>query len=123
MAFVAFLAFFFISIQALVTRCAILGMLAFLCLISCIYLILVPKLPYWARLLAGAIPVTLLCLIVYHAGWLDMLYLGRIPEYRYAAIESSAMILVNFTSFIPEGKIKKHHSASAKPSTQEGNGR
>ena len=116
MAFIAFLAFFFISLQALVCKCDILGMLAALCLISSIFMACAPKMRWWLRILTAAVPVTLLCILVYWAGWLDMLYLGRISEYRYAGIEASAIIVLNFLALLPEGKLQHTPSASTAPS-------
>ena len=112
MAFVAFFAFFFISLQTLICKCDILGMLAVLCLLSSIFMACAPQMRWWLRILTAAIPVTLLCILVYWAGWLDMLYLGRISEYRYAGIEASAVIVLNFLALLPEGKLQHTKSAS-----------
>lgn len=113
---VSFLAFFFIALQAIICKCDLLGMLAALCLLSSFVMVGAPDMRWWLRVLVSAIPVALLCILVYWAGWLDMLYLGRISEYRYAAIEASAIIILHFLALLPEGKLKQNQSASAVPS-------
>lgn len=118
--FISFLAFFFIALQAIICRCDILGMLSVLCLGSSLLLTFVPEMRWWLRILVSAIPVALLCILVYWAGWLDMLYLGRISEYRYAAIEASGIIILHFLSLLPEGRLQHTPSASPAPSEAEG---
>lgn len=113
--FISFLAFFFIALQAIVCKCDLLGMLAALCLLSSFVMLGAPEMRWWLRILVSAIPVTLLCILVYWAGWLDMLYLGRISEYRYAGIEASAIIILHFLALLPEGKLKQTPSASTAP--------
>ena len=115
MAFISFLAFFFIALQAIICRCDILGLLAALCLLSSITIECTSSLRWWLRILVASIPITLLCILVYWAGWLDMLYLGRISEYRYAGIEAAAIILLHFLALLPEGKSKPNSSASVAP--------
>ena len=102
--FISFLAFFFIALQAILCKCDILGMLAALCLLSSFIMLVAPEMRWWLRIL------------VYWAGWYDMLYLGRISEYRYAAIEASAIIVLHFLALLPEGKLKHNPSASVAPS-------
>lgn len=104
MAMIAFFGFFLCALQAYVCRCTILGMLAVTCLVSSIQLAATSEQNWWVRILTGLIPMTMLCILIYRSFGLDMLYLGRISEYRFAIVEASLIFLLHIISLFPERK-------------------
>lgn len=92
MAAIVFLVFFVSALQAMICRSMILGMLALVCLLSSILLQCVEERPRWVRLLAVTVPIILLSIIIQRAGWYDALYMGKIAQYRVAAINAALLI-------------------------------
>ena len=88
-------------IQAAATRCDLVFFLALVCLATAILLVLMPKMPGWLKALSIGLIVGLLAGVVYFAGVYDMLYLGRIAEYRYAAVEAALMLCLSMVSLLP----------------------
>ncbi len=98
---ISYLLFFVTMIQAATTRCDLVFALAAVCLITFILLALMQKMPRWLKFLCIGLIVGLLAGIVYFAGIFDMLYLGRIAEYRYAAVEAALMLCLSMVSLLP----------------------
>ena len=105
---IAFFSFFFCIMQAVVCRCTILAMLAVICLVLSIQIAVTKNLHWLVRILTGLIPMIMFGILIYRACHLDMLYLGRISEYRFAIVETSIMVILQIVSLFPNRKGDLH---------------
>ena len=104
MAIITFFGFFLCVMQAVFCRCTILGMLAVICLILSIQIATTENQRWLVRFLTGLIPMIMFGILIYRACYLDMLYLGRISEYRFAIVEASVMVILQIVSLFPDRK-------------------
>lgn len=99
---ISYLLCFITIIQAATTRCDLVFFLALVCLATAILLLLIPQMPQWLKAMSIGLITGMLAGVIYFAGVYDMLYLGRIAEYRYAAVEAALMLCLSMVSLLPD---------------------
>ena len=110
---IIFLAYLIIAIQSIVCKCTSLAVLSALCLVSLFFIVAAPSLPGWLRFLIGTFVIGLLGGFMWDALRQNALYLGRISEYRYVALEAGIVLLLNVLALLPGGK-KQEKAVPAK---------
>ena len=100
------------AIQGVLSKCDLPWLLGIICLANSLLLSFRQELPLWGRLVGSLVISGALGGVIYLAGVLDTLYLGRISEYRYAAAEATLVIGLNAVALLPDrpgrGKKVKH---------------
>lgn len=107
------------AIQGILSKCDLLWLLGIICLANGLLLSFRQEFPLWVRLVGGLVISGALGVVIYLAGVLDMLYMGRIAEYRYAAAEAMLVIGLNAVALLPDrldcGKKVKHLTTRVNP--------
>lgn len=96
-----FVAFTVLCCQGAYSKCAILTLLAILCLGSSLLCSVIQNTPNWLRLIAGFSMMASFGLLAYNAGKLYAMYLGRIAEYRFTAIAAVLLMCVAAPTIVP----------------------
>ena len=96
-----FLGFVALYMQGAISKCAIVAMLAVLCLGSSILCALIERAPNWLRVIAGFSMMIAFGILAYSAAELFAVYGQLVAEYRFTAITSVILMCIAAPAVVP----------------------